>query len=233
MRRALVALAVLLVSASADASMVLFACTPVRCVAVSDSRAMLQRVAPDGTRTNVSHRDDWSKLAFEGRFILAGTNDTEAEPYPAGGLGLWRAWQALPPQQSETAAQYLARLVAALPAHMVPSRWELSAGVGVFKFGPLPDAVVAGVKCQPGGQPYIDDRADAGVFPVIAILGADDLDFAPIKARLRPKLAANPSEQDIVAAVRQEITAAMRQTNTVGGELHTVVVDAAGGRWVK
>jgi hypothetical protein len=226
---AAIALLALALPALASASMVLFACTPVRCVAVSDSRAMVFDVSRGDTATKANilgHRDDYCKLAFAGRFIFAATNDTEAEA--SGGLGVFAAWQRLPPQENETAAQYLARLVAALPEHMVSSRWPLSAGVAVFKFGLLPDAVVATVRCESGGKPQISGREDAGVFPIIAILGADDVDFAPIRTRLRVALARNPTEAETVAMLQAEIRAAARET--VGGPLWTVVIDAASGR---
>jgi len=223
------ALLVLAVPASAKASMVLFTCTPVRCVAVSDSRAMLwdsEKGDSATPATIVGHRDDFGKLTFAGRFIFAATNDTEAEA--GGGLGVWSAWHTLAPWENETSAQYVARLVAALPGSMVASRQPMSAGVGVFKFGPLPDAVVATIRCQPGGTPAIAERGDASVFPIIAILGADDVDFAPIRTRLRVGLARNPTEAETVAMLQAEIRAAARET--VGGPLWTVVIDAASGR---
>jgi hypothetical protein len=235
-RLAIVAVCAVLTVATpavASASLVICVGTAERIVCACDSRAWLfdaDRGPGVTAGTRLRYEDTHSKIDIAGRFIIGATGDSLAEQ--SGGLGVWLTWRALPPGQTETAAQYFMRLLRGLDAHMVPWPRPLAAAVGVFGFAPVPDGAVGTITCAPGGKPEIADGTRADRFPIIAVWGWEEFDWSGIKGRLKLRLAADPNEHDTAALLRAEILGAARQTDLVGGPIHIAVVDAQGARWI-
>jgi hypothetical protein len=196
--------------------------TPTRLVAASDSRRWFTDGPPPPEGTRLRYADDSNKIAYRDRFIVAATGETDT-------LAPWRS---LPSVTAESAAHYLDRLIAAVAAQPIVSRWPVVATIGVFGFGPLPDGGIVRVRCEPGGTLAVVARAQIDQFPVVAALGWEELPFAAINDRLQPQLVGTPGEAQMVAMVHSAIVDVARTTTLVGGAVHVFVLDATGGRWI-
>jgi hypothetical protein len=228
------AVALALLAAPAQASMVVVLVTPDRIVAASDSR--LTRL--DAAGREVGYSDDAGKLRLDGRFVMFGSGYVALPSFKSNDgkfLDVFGPWDRLRPT-SGTARVVMDRLLAAVLGQRVvpPPGPTPIAQVGVFRFaGAVPDGRVVRVEAlahQPGK--LLSDLAPTSM-PYCFVAALTDAIADRVHAQLVLRLWLRPTEAEMVALARAAIAEGARLANSVGGPTHVVVVDASASRWIQ